>query len=243
MAVALMGHQATTIIPVGFVMWMLGMVTLFATDGFQEDAPWWSIPAAIGALILLGLPPGLGFVSQSILLSGIVNADRLWWGAAFFFGTLFLVASLVRWLLTPAISSLPDQHWRSALYGVGLSIPVLLLLISGVYVPLLVSGIPPLALGSRFSSPGLVGWLLWLASLSIGGVLAWQGENVRYRIGFLLDAVYDFLRLEWLYDALIGAMDRGLGAIRAADEVVGGAGALLWSLLLFLVIIMIWSSR
>jgi hypothetical protein len=74
-------------------------------------------------------------------------------------------------------------------------------------------------------------------------VRAWQEGNGRYRIEFLLDAIHDLLRLEWLYDALVGAIDRGLSAIRAADEVVGGAGAVLWSLLLFLLILLIWSSR
>ncbi|MBN1977673.1 MAG: hypothetical protein JW918_09755 [Anaerolineae bacterium] len=66
---------------------------------------------------------------------------------------------------------------------------------------------------------------------------------MRDRIEFLLDAIHDFLRLEWLYDVVVGAMDRGLGAIRAADEVVGGAGALLWSLLLFLLLLLIWTSQ
>ena len=82
-----------------------------------------------------------------------------------------------------------------------------------------------------------------MISLAIGGMLVWQEENVRYRIDLLLDALYDLLRLEWLYDALVGALERGLSALRAADEVVGGAGALLWSLLIFLLLLLIWSSQ
>jgi hypothetical protein len=98
-------------------------------------------------------------------------------------------------------------------------------------------------MGELFSAPGLAGWLVWVISLSVGGVLAWQDENVRQRIALLLDALHDLLRLEWLYDTLVGALERGLSALRAVDEVVGGAGALLWSLLIFLLLLLIWSSQ
>jgi hypothetical protein len=84
---------------------------------------------------------------------------------------------------------------------------------------------------------------MWVISLAVGGVLAWQEENVRPRIALLLDAFHDLLRLDWLYDALVGALERGLSAIRAADEIVEGAGALLWSLLIFLLLLLIWSSQ
>ena len=40
-----------------------------------------------------------------------------------------------------------------------------------------------------------------------------------------------------------GAMEQGLRALRVVDEVVGGAGTLLWSLLLFLLFLLVWSSR
>jgi hypothetical protein len=130
-----------------------------------------------------------------------------------------------------------------AAYGAGLGVAALLLLISGLYPALLVGGVTFPALGTSLATPGLAGWLVWVISLALGGVLAWQEGNVRDRIEFLLDAIHDFLRLEWLYDVVVGAMDRGLGAIRAADEVVGGAGALLWSLLLFLLLLLIWTSR
>jgi len=119
----------------------------------------------------------------------------------------------------------------------------LLLLVSGFYPRLLVAGVAIPSTGELFSTPGLAGWLVWVISLSVGGVLAWQDENVRQRIGLLLEALHDLLRLEWLYDALVGALERGLSAVRAVDEVVGGAGALLWSLLIFLLLLMIWSSQ
>jgi formate hydrogenlyase subunit 3/multisubunit Na+/H+ antiporter MnhD subunit len=243
LAVSLSGGHAAAVIVAGCVVWALGMTVFFLTDGLQYEAPWWSIPALIGALALLGIPLTLGFVFQAPLLGGIAHAGRLWWGTAFFFGNLFLAASLTRWLLASAVSPLPGRYWQLAVYGVSLGIPALLLLVSGLYPPLLVVGIAAPAMGELFSMPGLAGWLVWVVSLSIGGVLAWQDENVRQRIALLLDALHDLLRLEWLYDALVGALERGLSVLRAVDEVVGGAGALLWSLLIFLLLLLIWSSQ
>jgi formate hydrogenlyase subunit 3/multisubunit Na+/H+ antiporter MnhD subunit len=243
LAVTLAAGNAPAVISAGCAVWTLGMAVLFSAGGLQQEAPWWSIPALIGALTLLGVPLTLGFVSQATLLGGIANAGRLWWGAAFFFGNLFLVASLARWLLAPAASPLPTSYWQLAVYGVGLGIPALLPLAAGFYPALLVVGVPSLSSGALFSTPGLAGWSMWVISLAVGGVLAWQEENVRPRIALLLDAFHDLLRLDWLYDALVGALERGLSAIRAADEIVEGAGALLWSLLIFLLLLLIWSSQ
>jgi hypothetical protein len=36
----------------------------------------------------------------------------------------------------------------------------------------------------------------------------------------------------------VGALERGLGVLRGIDEVVGGAGALLWSLLIFFLLVL-----
>jgi hypothetical protein len=62
------------------------------------------------------------------------------------------------------------------------------------------------------------------------------------RVDILLGAAHDLLRLEWLYGAVIGALDRGLSVLRAADQVIAGAGALLWSWVLLLLILLIWGG-
>ncbi|MFL7794834.1 MAG: hypothetical protein AB8I69_22015 [Anaerolineae bacterium] len=243
LATVLAGDNAAAVISSGCVAWTLGTAVLFSTDGLRQEAPWWSIPALIGSLALLGMPLTLGFASQSALLAGIARDGQLRWGAAFFFGNLFLVASLARWLMTPSKYPFPSRYWQMAVYGGGLGVVALLLWVSGFYPALLVSGVSFPSPGTLFATPGLAGWLVWVISLVIGGVLAWQEGNVRDRIEFLLDAIHDFLRLEWLYDAVVGAVDRGLSVVRTADEVVGGAGALLWSLLLFLLLLLIWTSQ
>jgi len=123
--------------------------------------------------------------------------------------------------------------------GIGLGLPALLLIVAIVRPSLLIRSVPAPALGSPYAMPGLAGWLLWAVSLAGGGVLAWQERNLRPRIELFLGAAHDLLCLEWLYGAGAGALDRGLSVLRAADQVVGGAGALQWSWLLFLLILLI----
>jgi formate hydrogenlyase subunit 3/multisubunit Na+/H+ antiporter MnhD subunit len=240
LAAMLAGERASEVITSGSVAWALGMTTLFLTDGLQREAPWWNIPSLVGALALLGVPPTPGFVSMATLLEGVTKGAHSWWGVASFFGNLFLVPSLARWLLAPAPSTLPNRRWLLAIYGVGLGLPALLLILTGLRPSLLVGSTPSLPLGELFATPGWAGWLLWGISLAGGGVLAWQDRNLRPRIEILLSAAHDLMRLEWLYDAVVGAIGRGLSVLRAADEVVRGAGALLWSWLLFLLILLIW---
>ena len=235
------GENSAAVIVAGSVIWALGIAVLFMDDGLRREAPWWSIPALIGAL-------ALGSILVRIELSATwgnaplpvpASTQRLWWGA-FFVGNLFLIPSLVRGLLPSPNrpTNQPTNRWSLVARGIGLGLPALLLIVAIVRPSLLIRSVPAPALGSPYAMPGLAGWLLWAVSLAGGGVLAWQERNLRPRIGLFLGATHDLLCLEWLYGAGAGALDRGLSVLRAADEVVGGAGALLWSWLLFLLILL-----
>lgn len=236
------GAEAGNVVTIGSVMWSLGLLLLFLHEGWQRKAPWWGIPALIGALALLGVPCTIGFVYPALLLGKIAETASLAWGGMFFFANLSLVPALARWLLSPPVAELPDRPGWLVARGVGLGVPGLVLLVAGLYPPLLIGKVDFLPLGVLFAMPGLTGWLLWIVSLVGGGVLAWQDKNVRPILELAFNALYDLLQLDWLYDVLVGALGRGLGVIRAADEVIGGAGALLWSLLLFLLIVLFWGG-
>jgi formate hydrogenlyase subunit 3/multisubunit Na+/H+ antiporter MnhD subunit len=243
LAAGLAGESAAAVIAVGSVAWALGVGVVFLSDGLQRDAPWWSIPALIGALALLGMPLTLGFVTEATLIGGLTQGGHLWWGSALFVGNVSLVPALARRLLALPASPLPHRRGLAVAYGVGLGLPTLLLIVTGLHPQFLVGGVEVPALVALFAMPGLTGWLLWVISLALGGVLAWQDRAIRSRLGLLLGAIHDLLCLDWLYGAVVGALDRGLGVLRAADEVVGGGGALLWSWVVFLLIVLVWSSR
>jgi len=241
LAAGLAGREAGAVIVTGGVAWILSVATLFLSDGLRKQALWWSIAPAVGSLAILGLPFTLGFGSTATMLGGLAIGYPLVWSTAFFFGMLFLVPALYRGITEPASSPPPDDAGRKGAYLIGIGLPAVLLVMAGLYPPLLIAG-RAISLGAAFVRTGVAGWFLWVISLAIGGVLAWQDGNVRSRIDILLAAVHDLLRLEWLYELLVGAIDRGLSALRAADEVVEGAGALLWAWVLFLLIMLVWSG-
>ncbi len=257
LAAGLAGESAAAVIAAGSVAWALGVAVLFLKnglgDGLQRAALWWSIPSLVGALALLGVPLTLGFVIEATLIGGLTQGGHMGWGGAFFFGNLFLVPSLARWLLMIPPPAPPrsgegspprprregGRGVRTVARGVGLGLPALLLIVAGLHPSLLVGDVPVPSLSLLFAMPGLMGWLLWAVSLACGGVLAWQEGALRPRIELLLSAIYDLLHLEWLYSAVAGALDRGVSVLRVADEVTGGAGALLWSWLLFLLLLLV----
>jgi formate hydrogenlyase subunit 3/multisubunit Na+/H+ antiporter MnhD subunit len=239
-AAGLAGDGAIAVIVAGSTVWAMGVALLSLKDGLQQGKLWWSLPSFVGALALLGSPLTLGFVVEASLIEGLMEAGHIGWGGVFFFGNLFLVPSLVRWLLLPSLRPVLNRHGLLVARGVGLGLLALPLVVAGLYPPFFLGDISVPSLGTLLVMPGIRGWLLWVISLFGGGLLAWQEGALRAKIEPLLGATHELLRLEWLYDAVLGAVDRGLGVLRMIGEVVGGAGALLWSWLLFLLFLLIW---
>jgi formate hydrogenlyase subunit 3/multisubunit Na+/H+ antiporter MnhD subunit len=246
LAAGLVGEGASVVVLAGSVACALATAVFFLGDGWHRESSWWNIPSMVGLLTLLGLPLTLGFVTAATLLGRLVQEDLLEGGIIFWgvvLGNLFLVPSLVRRLLVAPSSPPPERRGMIIAHGVGLGMPALLLIGAGIYPPLLLGGsgggdaVP--SLGLLFVMPGLVGWLLWVASFVLGGLLAWQDGFLHSKIGPLLSVIHDVLRLEWLDGAVVGALGRGLSVFESAGEVIGGAGALLWSLLLFLLFLLV----
>jgi formate hydrogenlyase subunit 3/multisubunit Na+/H+ antiporter MnhD subunit len=238
------------------------------THGWRSPRVLWeNVLRLIGAAALAGAPFTLGFVSAAALMSGIAHGTAGKWGSIVAGGTLvgnfLLVPALARWLLfaeSPAVEtdaapvSAPESsseveekriQWPSvgeAARAMGLGIPAALLLLPGLHPALLIgSGTAP-SLGALLARPGLAGWGVWVGSLIGGGVLAWQDGFLRPKLRPALEALHDVLRLDWLYESVVGALRRSVSPFQAADELIGGAGALLWSCVLFLLIVLIWSG-
>ncbi|MGD9001969.1 MAG: hypothetical protein PVF04_04825 [Anaerolineae bacterium] len=233
----------------GAAGWMLGVTVLFLGGGFdpggllRRDTLPGSIPSLVGALSIIGVPPTLGFAIGSSLMRGVTGVER--WGGrvGFFLGQLFLVAAVIRWLFPSTPLQRPERN-DDRLFGrtahhAALICTVLLHVVGGVAPMLLVAGSSRVSLGFLLAGPGLTGWLLWVGGLLIGGVLGWQDAYLRPRLSLWLDLLQDIVRLDWALALLIGAFERGLAVLRAVDDVLGGRGTLLWSLIILLLLILV----
>lgn len=257
---------ATSVLGVGLLLLSAGLST---ERYIGERAYWWLYcPALMGALALVGLPLTSGFVTDAALLEAFFDGERLRWASAYLIGRIFLIAALARWLVAVwPWSSTPVELLRDkmdasvgeaerdsldSLWGylrpsiapsLGLGAQALLLLAAGLYPSLFSADATSLSLGGLLSGPGWAGWLLWSGVFLGGAALTWQSDSLRSRIDLGLSAVVDFLRLEWLYEALIGALERALTGLRILDEIVGGAGTLLWSWIVFLMLLLLLLER
>ncbi|MFW6115565.1 MAG: hypothetical protein ACOC7Y_00725 [Chloroflexota bacterium] len=236
------GGVPLAVVPLGVVGWLLGTVVLFLGSGvpwhriFQRRALVTSVPSLIGALSLSGVPLTLGFVAESYVLSGEPWGPRL----AFFAGRVFLVAALGRWLLEPPPLEEDVALPRQVSLAAGAIAPAFFLVLTGLAPALVLSGVPGLSLADLFAGQSLISWLLWVVSVLLGGVLVWQDVVIRKDGSRMLAAVHNLVLLDWTYRLLSGAVEHGLAVIRTLDEILGGRGALLWSLILFLVLVLAW---
>lgn len=240
---------ALAILVLGVTSWTLGMVVLLWADGLvlpitlhARVLP--SIPSLLGALSLVGAPITLGFVAESYLMGGLARLGQWGWVAGFFAGQMFLVAAVARWLIPiTQPEELDLRSLESLVPAAGWLGSALFLIVGGLVPNLLLSGSFSLSLWHLLVRPSLIGWLLWGASLLLGGVLAWQDAYLRPRISLWLDALHDVVRFDWAWDLLIDAFDRGLSVVRIADDILGGKGALLWSFIILLIVILAWRVR
>lgn len=188
---------------------------------------------------MVGLPLTLGFVTSAPLIGGLVRGGSVGGGVAFVISQVFLLPSLVRWLMLPPDQPLPGRKFYLVTWLAGLGLATVTLAVLGVgLASFRLFAVPPIAALVRL--PTVPGWSVWTVSMVIGGLLVWQERNLRPRIASLLGVGHDLWRMDWLYSALAGAIERGLSLVRAADDVIGGTGSLLWSLVIFLVVVLVW---
>jgi hypothetical protein len=241
-------NAALAILALGVTSWMLGMTALFLGNGLAlpqalRRSALSLLPSLVGALSLIGAPITLGFAAASYLMGDLVRLGQWSWTAGFFAGQTFLVAAVVRWLIPVTQPEELDVRSLGQLAPAAGWLGSALLLIAGGLVPNLLCGSSGLSLWHLLTRPSLVGWLLWGGAFLLGGVLAWHDADLRPRVSLWLDALHDVVRLDWAWDLLIDAVDRGLSIVRVADDILGGRGALLWSFIILLILMLVWRAR
>ncbi len=239
-------HVPLAVVTLGVTAWVLGVSILFLGGGrpLRQVLRWPArlrmAPSLIGALSLIGAPMTLGFVAESYLLRAGQWGPRI----GFLLGRTLLVAAVGRWLSHPLLLEQEDvAPLRHVAHGVGVMAPAVSLVVAGLAPTLLLPGAPGLSLRDLLAGQSISSWLLWVAALLLGAVLVWYDDAICRRASRWLDAVHDLVLLEWAYRLVTGAFEQGLALVRTIDDILGGRGALLWSLVLFLILILVWRGR
>lgn len=218
-------QQAAAIWLIGGTLWTLGISLLYLGRGWERPSLWW-IGTGVGTLAL-SVTPLLGGASAPLI------GWTRWVG--FFLGQAFLVAALLRDALRPSAGEESGDVWLDIARAAGLGIPAALIVI----IVLLIPGLAGPALQDwRPSAPGWPALVVWILGILVGSVLFRALPLVQKgRSG--MTALHTTLKLDWAYDLIAGSFSRGAGLISAVADVVEGAGAVLWALAVFLLILVV----
>ncbi len=218
---ALLSRAAENLL-LGMATWVAAGALLFMTQRRNRREIAWAWPATCGVLFMIGAPPSpLGELYRTAL------AGAPWsWRLPMLIGGMGVAATLLTGLQRPAQGRLtPPWPWLS----LGRMISLLLPLLALFSVTLMAPALP-------FSWSG---WALWLVGCIGGGILLiWQSGLTRAGL-HIAGPAWELLDLRWFYRALWQGLENLLSFIRVIDDVVEGAGALLWSFLVLLLVLVV----
>jgi formate hydrogenlyase subunit 3/multisubunit Na+/H+ antiporter MnhD subunit len=226
---ATVGKAPAETLAAGSASWLLGLTLLFVGRPFMRQTWLWAIPAALGVATLAGLPWTLGFVNRSTFYQSAL-AGPGWILVLAIIAEIFLVAAMLRRVLTPDTTPVPQGLVPAIGYASALVVAAAPVIIFGVIL------LPTAAPTVRLSIGAWIGWSVPLA----GGVaLTFMAERVRARLsgqGFPSGdwgaVAGQIMRLDWLYSLLMPLMRSPARVGLWLGDLLEGDGAFLWMLLI-----------
>lgn len=238
LAVANAGQQAVAIAVAAAVAWALSITIFSLTPGWSGRQFWRGIPSLLALLSLLGLPPMLGFVVRFTAYNGF-EAGLVALGVALV-GESFVISSLVRlWLWAEPRPVLRHRVFEWVFLATFL-LSALILVFAGLAPQAFAERIPNATLqelGTLIRGSGVAGWAGWALPLVAGVTLFFLGEGLRQRMEGGWRGLGALLRLEWVYGVFYVALRGVVGLVRGVSSVVEGEGALLWTMIILLIIL------
>jgi len=227
-------EQGSAAIILGATAWAVSITLVVLGQGWRRSTWWWGVPPLIGGWALLGGP----LTPTAIALSGVAAsaASDVVKGVLFFLGTGFLTAALVRRIFRPAPGE-AEEPLAIAARAVGMGLPAVVLLLVGVLPFLFLPEGPTVSWWEGLSGPALVGWGVWLVAVVGGVALARVEGRFRPRLLSSLRPLIDLIDLRWAYNLVMGGLRRAVQFFQATAELVEGAGAVFWALVLFLLLV------
>lgn len=202
----------------GTSVWLAGWTLLWLSRPRDRADVAWSWPGWVALLFLVGSPPSaLGTLYRLAL------TEQGWVGrVVLVLGGAIVIAALLRFgQCTTRASISPPWTWQQLTLATGLALPLL-----GLICCITVE------------SPPVLGFLLWSAAMLMAAGLVWRKKR-SVIIGRRLATIWSFLDLKWVYRSLWRGTEHVLGAVRVVAEVVEGSGAMLWSMLVILIVLLI----
>jgi multicomponent K+:H+ antiporter subunit A len=228
------GAQSALALAATALTMLLGSALVFLANGHDEQQPWGSLPSALGAAALLGLPLTAGFLGVGHLYASLLAAGGWAWLVLLFVvvAQSLLAAGLLYTVLWAGQPVAGDPALVAA-YWAGLSLPAILLVAVALSSGLIADALRVAAPGPLgFSSPGsFVGFGLVVLS-AVAGFALWRFQDVvRGGSNAVLGAsLASLARLDWLYRLVWGVI-RGVGSgVATLAAVLEGEGAILWAL-------------
>lgn len=202
-------------------LWAAGGALLALGRSRDRRAIGWTWPAWAAVLFFLGAPPSpVGSIYWQLLESQPWTLR-----VALFLGACCIGAVFIQRIAKPALgSATPPAMWQRVAMAVGLGV-IMATLVAAVA---LVEPLP-------FSWLGFGIWLL--SVLGAAGLARWGGQ-LRDRVRYS-QPLMEFLDLQWLYRSVWRGAEHLLGIVNVSADVVEGSGALLWSLLILLLVLLV----
>ena len=228
------GPQAALALAATALTMLLGCALIFLSNGHDPQQPWGSVPSALGAAALLGLPLTAGFMGVGHVYGSLLAEGG--WAWLVLLGLVAAQSVLAAGLLYTlfwAGQPVAGEPALVAAYWAGLSLPAVLLVATALLGQLVAEalGVPLSGLLGFGGVGSVVAVVLVVLTAGLGFGL-WRFQDVvRGGSSAVLGASLASLgRLDWLYRLVWGGV-RGLGSgLAVLASVIEGEGAILWAL-------------
>lgn len=228
------GAQAATSLVAQAVALALGGGLIYLSQGHADTRRAWTAFPILGALMMLGLPLSVGWLSATGLYAGLLAAGQWLVWLVLVAGQTIFAAGVWRVVFWPGepVEGLPATRLA---YALGLGMLGLVGLGLGLSVSLWGATAAP--------TPDIwLGWSTWVTLVCLG--LVWGGGWAGWRFEHLTRAYVDkpaqnvlaILRLDWLYEAVWRVIRLFTQTMLGLAQVLEGEGALLWAIIVVLVV-------
>lgn len=225
--------------------WIFVMSALFISRGFKRTAPWWSIGAIVAAASLIGVPGTIGFIVREQTISSLIDSGSWISLLACLIAETVLIASVIRLIFSPAGDSLPINFLRKISFGVALLFTIIPSIALAV-LPSTITNVP--LLPEMLNKLGVVGWIAWGLPFAGGIALA---RLLRKPASDTILELFDpeaepkwqrWLELDWITSVVSLPIRFITYVVRGLSSVFEGEGSLLWTMLLIVIALVLYSG-